>query len=65
MMGRQTGNQSRIDTRWATTNAAEIRRHAAELVTLAPLGHGHDIETLINGVPLNAGLLVLPVANIM
>jgi putative tryptophan/tyrosine transport system substrate-binding protein len=33
----------RIDTRWATTNATEIRRHAAELVTLAPdviLAHG-------------------------
>jgi hypothetical protein len=29
------------------------------------LGHGHDIETLINGVPLNAGLIVLSVANIM
>jgi ABC-type uncharacterized transport system substrate-binding protein len=26
----------RIDTRWATANAAEIRRHAAELVALAP-----------------------------
>jgi putative ABC transport system substrate-binding protein len=26
----------RIDTRWATTNAAEIRRHAAELAALAP-----------------------------
>jgi putative ABC transport system substrate-binding protein len=33
----------RIDTRWATANAAEIRRHASELVTLAPdviLAHG-------------------------
>ena len=33
----------RIDTRWATTNAADIRRHAAELVALAPdviLAHG-------------------------
>src|SRR5204862_1854188 len=33
----------RIDTRWATTNAAEIRRHAAELAALAPdliLAHG-------------------------
>ena len=33
----------RIDTRWATANAAEIRRHAAELVALAPdviLAHG-------------------------
>ena len=26
----------RIDTRWATTNADELRRHAAELVALAP-----------------------------
>jgi putative tryptophan/tyrosine transport system substrate-binding protein len=33
----------RIDTRWATTNAAEIRRHAVELAALAPdviLAHG-------------------------
>ena len=30
------GRNVRIDTRWATTNAAEIRRHAAELVALAP-----------------------------
>ena len=26
----------RIDTRWATTNAADIRRHVAELVALTP-----------------------------
>jgi hypothetical protein len=33
----------RIDPRWATPNAAEIRRHAAELAALAPdviLAHG-------------------------
>src|SRR3954468_11980995 len=30
------GGNVRIDTRWATTNAAEIRRHAAELAALAP-----------------------------
>ncbi len=33
----------RIDTRWATANATEIRRHATELVALAPdviLAHG-------------------------
>ena len=30
------GSNVRIDTRWATTNAAEIRRHATELVALAP-----------------------------
>src|SRR5438552_17182165 len=37
------GRNVRIDTRWATTNAANIRRHAAELVALAPdviLAHG-------------------------
>ena len=30
------GGNVQIDTRWATTNAAAIRRHAAELVALAP-----------------------------
>jgi putative ABC transport system substrate-binding protein len=30
------GRNVRIDTRWATTDAAEIRRHAAELAALAP-----------------------------
>jgi ABC-type uncharacterized transport system substrate-binding protein len=30
------GRDMRIDVRWATANAAEIRRHAAELVALAP-----------------------------
>jgi putative ABC transport system substrate-binding protein len=43
LMGWTTGRNVRIDTRWATTNAAEIRRHAAELVALAPdviLAHG-------------------------
>ncbi len=37
------GRNVRIDTRWATADAAEIRRHAAELVALAPdviLAHG-------------------------
>src|SRR3979409_1153966 len=37
------GRNVRFDTRWATTNAAEIRRHAAELAALAPdliLAHG-------------------------
>src|SRR5215831_2335673 len=37
------GRNVRIDTRWAATNAAEIRRHAAELAALAPdviLAHG-------------------------
>jgi putative ABC transport system substrate-binding protein len=37
------GQNLRIDARWATTNPAEIRRHAAELAALAPdviLAHG-------------------------
>ena len=34
--GWSVGRNVRIDTRWATANAAEIRRHAAELVALAP-----------------------------
>ena len=36
LLGWNIGRNVRIDTRWATTNAAEIRRHAAELVALAP-----------------------------
>jgi putative tryptophan/tyrosine transport system substrate-binding protein len=35
-LGWTIGNNVRIDIRWATTKAAEIRRHAAELVALAP-----------------------------
>jgi putative tryptophan/tyrosine transport system substrate-binding protein len=34
--GWNIGRNVRIDTRWATANAAEIRRYAAELVALAP-----------------------------
>jgi len=36
LLGWTIGRNVRIDTRWATVNAAEIRRHAAELVALAP-----------------------------
>jgi len=36
LLGWSIGGNLRIDTRWATTNPAEIRRHAAELVALAP-----------------------------
>jgi putative tryptophan/tyrosine transport system substrate-binding protein len=41
--GWTVGRNVRIDTRWATANAAEIRRHAAELTADAPdiiLAHG-------------------------
>jgi putative tryptophan/tyrosine transport system substrate-binding protein len=36
LLGWTIGRNVHIDTRWATANAAEIRRHAAELVALAP-----------------------------
>jgi putative tryptophan/tyrosine transport system substrate-binding protein len=36
LLGWTIGRNVRIDTRWATTDAAEIRRQAAELVALAP-----------------------------
>ena len=36
LLGWSIGRNVRIDTRWATANAVEIRRHAAELVALAP-----------------------------
>jgi ABC-type uncharacterized transport system substrate-binding protein len=41
--GWSIGRNVRLDTRWATTNAADIRRHAAELAALVPdviLAHG-------------------------
>src|ERR1041384_2472766 len=36
LLGWIVGRHVRIDPRWATTNPAEIPRHAAELVALAP-----------------------------
>jgi putative ABC transport system substrate-binding protein len=43
LLGWTIGRNVRIDTRWATANAADIRRHAAELAALTPdviLAHG-------------------------
>jgi putative ABC transport system substrate-binding protein len=36
LLGWTIGRNVRVDTRWATANAAEIRRQAAELAALAP-----------------------------
>jgi ABC-type uncharacterized transport system substrate-binding protein len=72
LLGWSIGRNVRIDTRWATANAAEIRRHAAELVALAPdviLAHGSSaVEPLlatrtvpivfpVAGDPVGAGLV--------
>jgi putative ABC transport system substrate-binding protein len=43
LLGWTIGRNVRIDIRWATANAADLRRHAAELAALAPdviLAHG-------------------------
>src|SRR5262249_35197095 len=42
-LGWTIGRNVRIETRWAAANAGEVRRHAAELVAVAPdviLAHG-------------------------
>src|SRR5262249_16957696 len=36
LLGWTTGRNVRIETRWAGSGAADVRRHAAELVALAP-----------------------------
>jgi putative tryptophan/tyrosine transport system substrate-binding protein len=36
LLGWNIGRNVRIETRWATTNSTELRRHAGELVALAP-----------------------------
>ena len=65
LLGWTIGRNVRIDTRWAGGNAAEIRRHAAELAELAPdviLAHGSStVGPLLKAtrtVPI-----VFPVAN--
>ena len=43
LLGWTIGHNVRIDTRWATANAGEIRRHAEEFAAIAPdviLAHG-------------------------
>jgi len=50
-LGWVVGQNVRIETRWATSNPADIRRHATELVTLGP-----DV-ILVNGVAAVAPLL--------
>jgi ABC-type uncharacterized transport system substrate-binding protein len=51
-LGWERGRNLRIDLRWATTDAGEIRRHAAELAALAP-----DIILAATGTATVAPLL--------
>ena len=46
------GRNVRIDTRWAAANADDVRRHAAELVALAP-----DVIVAASGTATVAALL--------
>jgi putative ABC transport system substrate-binding protein len=42
-LGWSIGRNVRVDTRWATADAAQVRTHAAELAALSPdliLAHG-------------------------
>ena len=68
LLGWTIGRNVRIDTRWATANAAEIRRHAAELAALAPdviLAHGGSaVGPLLQAtrtVPIVFAIVVDPV----
>ena len=51
-LGWTDGRNVRIDTRWATTNADDLRRHAAELAALAP-----DVIVAATGTATVAPLL--------
>ncbi|MDT5366269.1 MAG: hypothetical protein QOC62_700 [Mycobacterium sp.] len=51
-LGWTDGGNVRIDTRWATTNADDLRRHTAELVALAP-----DVLVAATGTTTVAPLL--------
>ena len=51
-LGWTDGRNVRIDTRWATTNADDLRRHATELAALAP-----DVLVAANGSATVAPLL--------
>jgi putative ABC transport system substrate-binding protein len=51
-LGWSEGNNLRIETRWATANADELRRHAVELAALAP-----DVLLAATGTATMAPLL--------
>src|SRR6516164_3663014 len=64
------GRNLRIETRWAGANAADIRRHAQELIALAPdviLAHGgstvRPLLQLTRNVPIVFPIAADPVAS--
>jgi putative ABC transport system substrate-binding protein len=69
LLGWTIGRNVRIDTRWATANPREIRRHAAELAALAPdviLAHGastvRELLQVTRAVPIVFPVVSDPVA---
>src|SRR5262245_15740404 len=59
LSGWTVGRNLRVETRWATTTPAEIRRHTTELAALAPdaiLAHGTSTVT-----PLLQSMLSVPI----
>ena len=48
LLGWSIGHNVRIDIRWATTNAAEIRKQATELIALVP-----DVILTAGDSPMN------------
>ena len=70
LLGWTIGRNVRIDTRWSTTSAVDIRRHAAELVALAPdviVTHGSStVGPLLQAsrsVPIVFAVVADPVGN--
>jgi hypothetical protein len=55
LLGWTIGRNVRIDTRWATPNVAEIRRHAAELAALV----GRTTRRVLSRTPAGAHPLVV------
>jgi putative ABC transport system substrate-binding protein len=69
-LGWSIGRNVRIDTHWATSNAAAIRKHAAELVAFTPdviVAHGSSTVGLLleatRTVPIVFPVVSDPVAN--
>jgi len=66
LFGWAVGRNLRVETRWATTNPADIRRHATELATLAPdviLAHGTSTVTPLLQATRNVPIVFAVVAD--